>query len=100
MIQRTCAIILWDQSQEKSRGSKHQPQPPQPPEEPAEPEEAHPPGEGDEKGRQEEVSVLKWAGFALIATALAVLPFAAWMSNRWAIVSATAGVAGIVLLAV
>jgi len=37
---------------------------------------------------------------ALIATVMAVLPFAVWVSNRWAIVSATAGAAGIVLLGI
>ncbi len=46
------------------------------------------------------MNVIKWVGFALLAAALAVLPFAVWVSNRWAIVSATAGAAGIVLLGI
>ena len=46
------------------------------------------------------MALVKWAGFALVAAALAVLPFTIWVSNRWAIVSATAGVVGIALLGV
>ena len=46
------------------------------------------------------MNAVRWAGFALIATALAVLPFAVWVSNRWAIVSATVGLVGIVLLVI
>jgi len=46
------------------------------------------------------MNVIKWVGFALLAAALAVLPFTIWVSNRWAIVSATAGAAGIVLLGI
>ena len=44
------------------------------------------------------MNAVRWVGFALIAAALAVLPFAVWVSNSWAIVAATSGVAGIVLL--
>ena len=44
--------------------------------------------------------IAQWLGFALIAGALAVLPFTVWISARWGIVSATAGVVGIVLLVV
>jgi hypothetical protein len=46
------------------------------------------------------MNALKWVGFALVATALAVLPFTVWISARWGIVSATAGVIGIVLLTI
>lgn len=46
------------------------------------------------------MNALKWVGFALVAGALAVLPFTVWVSNRWAIVSASAGVVGIVLLGI
>ena len=46
------------------------------------------------------MNALKWVGFALVAAALAVLPFTAWVSNRWGIVSATAGVIGVVLLTI
>ena len=46
------------------------------------------------------MNALKWVGFALVATALAVLPFTVWISARWGIVSATAGVVGIVLLTI
>ena len=44
------------------------------------------------------MALAKWAGFLLVAGALAVLPFAIWVSARWGIVSATAGLAGIMLL--
>ena len=46
------------------------------------------------------MAVARWVGFALVATALAVLPFAVWVSVRWGIVSATAGVIGVVLLVI
>jgi hypothetical protein len=46
------------------------------------------------------MKVVKWAGFALIATALAVLPFTVWISTQWGIVSATAGLVGVVLLGI
>jgi hypothetical protein len=46
------------------------------------------------------MGVFKWVGFALVAVALAVLPFTIWISARWGIVSATAGVVGIVLLVI
>ena len=46
------------------------------------------------------MALAKWAGFALVAAALAVLPFTIWVSARWGIVSATAGVVGIVLLGI
>ena len=46
------------------------------------------------------MSAVKWLGFALVATALAILPFTIWISARWGIVSATAGVVGIVLLVI
>jgi len=42
--------------------------------------------------------MLKGFGLALLAAALGVLPVAIWVSNRWAIVSATAGTVGLVLL--
>ena len=41
---------------------------------------------------------MRWLGGALVAGALAVLPMVVWVSNTWAIVAATSGVAGIVLL--
>jgi hypothetical protein len=44
------------------------------------------------------MGAVKWIGFALIA--LAILPFTIWISARWGIVSATAGVVGIVLLVI
>jgi hypothetical protein len=46
------------------------------------------------------MALARWVGFALVATALAVLPFAVWVSASWGIVSATAGVVGIVLLVI
>ena len=46
------------------------------------------------------MALVKWAGFALVAAALAVLPFTIWVSARWGIVSATAGLVGVVLLVV
>jgi len=46
------------------------------------------------------MNVIKWVGFALLAAALAVLPFTIWISGRLGIVSATAGVVGIVLLTI
>ena len=46
------------------------------------------------------MNALKWVGFALVATALAVLPFAVWISAKWGIVSATAGMIGVVLLGI
>ena len=46
------------------------------------------------------MGAVKWLGFALVATALAILPFTIWISARWGIVSATAGVVGIVLLVI
>jgi hypothetical protein len=46
------------------------------------------------------MGAVKWIGFALIAVALAILPFTIWISARWGIVSATAGVVGIVLLVI
>lgn len=42
----------------------------------------------------------KWVGFALVAVALAVLPFTVWISAQWGIVSATAGLIGVVLLVI
>jgi len=45
-------------------------------------------------------TVLTWLGLALLAAALAVLPVAIWVSNKWAIVSATAGTVGLVLIGV
>ena len=44
--------------------------------------------------------VVKWVGFALLAVALAVLPFTIWISTQWGIVSATAGLIGLVLLVI
>jgi len=44
------------------------------------------------------MAAAKWVGFALVAVALAVLPFTIWISTRWGIVSATAGLIGVVLL--
>ena len=46
------------------------------------------------------MNVLKWVGFALLAAALAVLPFTIWISGRWGIVSATAGLIGLTLLVI
>jgi hypothetical protein len=46
------------------------------------------------------MNALKWVGFALVATALAVLPFTVWISARWGIVSATGGLLGLVLLVI
>ena len=46
------------------------------------------------------MGAVRWAGFALVAIALAVLPFAVWISARWGIVSATAGLVGLALLVV
>ena len=46
------------------------------------------------------MALVKWAGFALVATALAVLPFTIWVSAQWGIVSASAGAIGIVLLVI
>jgi hypothetical protein len=46
------------------------------------------------------MNALKWAGFALVAAALAVLPFTVWVSARWGIVSATAGLVGLLLLVI
>jgi len=46
------------------------------------------------------MGAVKWLGFALVATALAILPFTIWVSARWGIVSATVGVVGIVLLVI
>ena len=46
------------------------------------------------------MAVAKWVGFALVATALAVLPFTIWISTHWGIVSATAGLIGVVLLVI
>jgi hypothetical protein len=43
---------------------------------------------------------MKALGAALVAIALAVLPFMVWLSNQWAIVSATAGLLGCVLLGI
>ena len=43
---------------------------------------------------------LKVPGAALVAVALAVLPFTIWISNQWAIVSASAGLIGCVLLGI
>jgi hypothetical protein len=44
--------------------------------------------------------VVRWVGFALVAVALAVLPLTVWISAHWGIVSATAGLIGVVLLVV
>jgi hypothetical protein len=46
------------------------------------------------------MGAVKWLGFALVATALAILPFTIWISAKWGIVSATTGVVGIVLLVI
>jgi hypothetical protein len=43
------------------------------------------------------MAVARWVGFALVAISLAVLPFAVWVSARWGIVSATAGLIGLAL---
>jgi hypothetical protein len=42
----------------------------------------------------------KWLGFALVAGALAVLPFAIWVSTTWGFVSALTGLAGCALLGI
>jgi hypothetical protein len=94
---------LWDPSQEPPLGPKYQPQSQKSQAQPEKPQNNGARGQAGEKGgRQEEVGMafVKWVGFALVATALAVLPFTIWVSNRWAIVSATAGVVGIALLGV
>ena len=46
------------------------------------------------------MAVLRWLGFALVAVALAVLPFTIWLSGNWGLISASAGVVGLVLLGV
>ena len=45
-------------------------------------------------------TVVKWIGFALVAVAVAVLPFANWISGSWGLVSLTLGVIGAFLLAI
>jgi hypothetical protein len=44
--------------------------------------------------------IVKWLGFALVAGALAVLPFAIWVSATWGFVSALAGLIGCALLGI
>jgi hypothetical protein len=44
--------------------------------------------------------VAKWLGFVLVAGALAVLPFAIWVSVTWGFVSALAGLTGCALLGI
>lgn len=85
-----------------NRGQKYQPQPPQPAEEPEESEATRAIGEAGEEGGQEEIgmTLVKWAGFLLVAGALAVLPFAIWVSTTWGFVSGAAGLAGCALLGV
>ena len=46
------------------------------------------------------VVIAKWLGFALVAGALAVLPFAIWVSITWGFVSAFAGLVGCALLGI
>jgi hypothetical protein len=44
--------------------------------------------------------IAKWLGFALVAGALSVLPFAIWVSTTWGFVSGAAGLVGCVLLGI
>lgn len=46
------------------------------------------------------LAIAKWAGFALVAGALIVLPFAIWVSATWGFVSGTAGLVGCMLLGI
>lgn len=46
------------------------------------------------------MAAAKWAGFVLVAGALAVLPFAIWVSTTWGFVSGAAGLIGVALLVV
>lgn len=46
------------------------------------------------------MAIVKWLGFALVAGALAVLPFTIWISTGWGFVSAALGLAGCVLLGI
>lgn len=46
------------------------------------------------------MAAFRWLGFALLAAALAALPFTIWISVRWGIISATAGMIGVVLLVI
>jgi len=41
---------------------------------------------------------LKWTAFALVASAVAVLPVAIWISESWGLIAATAGAVGLGLL--
>jgi len=41
-----------------------------------------------------------WLGAILVAAALVALPIAIWVSERWGIVSATAGLVGLFLLGI
>jgi hypothetical protein len=44
------------------------------------------------------VSALKWTGVLLLATGLAGLPVAIWVSERWGLIFATLGTLGCVVL--
>ena len=44
--------------------------------------------------------IVKGLGFVLVAGALAVLPFAIWVSTTWGFVSALAGLIGCALLGI
>jgi hypothetical protein len=44
--------------------------------------------------------VAKWLGFALVAGALAVVPFTIWISTSWGFVSAALGLLGCALLGI
>ncbi|HUQ26375.1 MAG TPA: hypothetical protein VM140_11955 [Burkholderiales bacterium] len=46
------------------------------------------------------MAIVRWLGFALVAGALAVLPFAIWISTSWGFFSAALGLVGCVLLGV
>jgi hypothetical protein len=44
------------------------------------------------------VSALKWTGVLLLATGLAGLPVAIWVSERWGLIFATLGTLGVIVL--
>jgi hypothetical protein len=46
------------------------------------------------------MTLLRWAGAALVAGAIVMLPIAIWVSERWGIVAATTGLIGLFLLGI
>jgi hypothetical protein len=44
-------------------------------------------------------AALKWLGIALVVAAVATIPFTIWISERWGVITATAGLIGCVLVA-